>query len=72
MAEEVETGGLMRFRYSGEHAKLSDKDKKDIEEAYRKADERKRREKKKKHIIWTISILILILLIAVSVYFLGK
>ena len=45
MAEEVETGGLMRFRYSGEQAKLSDREKEEIKRAYHQADERKRREK---------------------------
>ena len=67
MAEEVETGGLMRFRYSGEQAKLSDQKKKEIEAAYQQADERKKKEKLRKKIIW-ISMIILVVL-SITLYF---
>ncbi|MBM3232828.1 hypothetical protein FJZ18_01540 [Candidatus Pacearchaeota archaeon] len=69
MAEEVETGGLMRFRYSGEQAKLSEKGKKDIEDAYKQADERKRKERRKRQALWILAILIIISTLA---YFLWK
>lgn len=55
MAEEVNTGGLMRFRHDKDNeAKLSDSERNDIREAYAKADERKRREKITRWIIWIV------------------
>ena len=60
MAEEVETGGLMRFRYSGEQTKLSEDKKKEIERAYQEADERKRREKQQKILFLILGILVLV------------
>ncbi len=71
MVEEVETGGLMRFRYSGEQAKLGDKEKKEIELAYQKSDERKRKERAIKRLIW-ISGITFALLIIVALYFFLK
>ncbi len=68
MAEEVETGGLMRFRYSGEQAKLGDKEKKEINAAYQQADERKRKEKARKRMFWILGIIIIVILI-VGIYF---
>lgn len=68
MAEEVETGGLMRFRYSGEQSKLSEEKKKEIDAAYARADERKRKEKLRRRMLWIVGIIITIALI-VSLYF---
>jgi hypothetical protein len=71
MVENVQTGGLKNFRRSGEEPKLSDEQKKEIEDAYKRADERKAEEKRKRRIYWIIGFLILILIIA-GVYFLVK
>lgn len=71
MAEEVETGGLMRFRYSGEQARLSDRDKKEFEAAYQQADERKRREKARRRALW-IGGIVIALVIITSLYFILK
>jgi hypothetical protein len=61
MAEEVNTGGLMRFRHDKDSQdKLSDEERNDIREAYAKADERKRREKVQRVIIWMIIALIIV------------
>lgn len=55
MGEEVNTGGLVRFKYDKENqAKMSDDEKREIREAYAKADERKRKEKLMRWIIWII------------------
>lgn len=68
MAENVNTGGLMSFRYNKNAPRASQEEKDDIEEAYARADERKKREKMNKIISWIIAILILIIL-GVSAYF---
>jgi len=48
MTEEVQTGGVMNFRYdSSNTGKLSEERKREIEEAYKEADERKKRKKNK-------------------------
>ena len=70
MAEEVETGGLMRFRYTGEQPKIKEEHKKEIEAAYVRADERKRKEKARKRIILILSILILFICIIWVLYLL--
>jgi hypothetical protein len=61
MSEEVNTGGLMRFKYgaSGE-SKLSDAERDEIRDAYARAGERKRREKLTKWIVWMIIALIIV------------
>ena len=60
MAEEVETGGLMRFRYTGEQPKIKEEHKKEIEAAYVRADERKKKEKTRKRILIVLGILVAI------------
>jgi hypothetical protein len=61
MAEEVNTGGLVRFRYDkGSEAKMSDSERSEIRDAYAWADERKRKEKLKRWIIWVIVGLIVV------------
>ncbi len=65
MAEEVLTGGLKRFSYDKHYdPKLNPEEKKEIEEAYKQASERRYREKRNKAIIF---IFIFILLLAVGI-----
>ncbi len=67
MAEDVSTGGLMKFRYEKEReSKLSDVRKKEIREAYARADERKKREKRNRIIFWIIGLVGLILLFVLT------
>jgi len=68
MSEQVQTGGLMQFRYSKQKTSSLDPERKDaIEIGYAEADERKKKEKRNKIIIW---IIILLLVLAVIGYFL--
>lgn len=61
MAEEVNTGGLMRFKHDkGSEAKISESERNEIREAYARADERKRKEKLQRIIIWIIVTLIVV------------
>jgi len=61
MAEEVNTGGLMRFKYGQNNSgKLSERERNEIKDAYTRADERKRREKLQRLIIWIIIGLIVV------------
>jgi len=63
MPERVNTGGVKSFDYSKlEKQNLSDKQRKEIRDAYAKAAERKAREKRNRIIIWIIVILVLIVL----------
>lgn len=63
MAEDVQTGGLMKFRHDGEYQpKLDDTRKQEIREAYAKADERKAREKRNKIIFWIVLAIVIIAL----------
>ncbi len=65
MAEEVLTGGLKRFIYDKHYdPKLSPKEKKEIEEAYKQASERKYRERRNKIIIF---IFILLLVVGITI-----
>jgi len=67
MAEEVNTGGLHRFvRSRGEELKLDDERRKDIREAYARAEEREAREKRNRMIFWIAGIILLALLILVG------
>ena len=62
MGERVETGGLMSFDYGRKkNPKLGDKKEKEINDAYEKYYERKKREKRNKIIIWMVIVLALIL-----------
>jgi len=63
MAEDVQTGGLMRFRYGKDSSsKLDDDRKREIREAYALADERKAREKRNRIIFWVLMLIALIIL----------
>lgn len=71
MSEQVATGGLMTFRYQNDQKLQLDPEKRrEIREAYAKADERKRKEKLKKRIILGIIIFTLLILIGTITYFL--
>ena len=63
MSEEVETGGLMKFRYgkSARVSKLKPKQKKEIRDAYEQHYQRKRGEKRRK-----LMIIILIVIVVVG------
>lgn len=67
MAEEVNTGGVMKFDYSkAEEGKLDEQDKHEIAAAYEAASERKRLEKRNKWLI--IIVVILIVLMGVGLF----
>ncbi len=60
MSERVETGGLMSFDYSeAESSKMSDEQKRDIVEAYKKYYERRKRERRKRFFIIVLIIVII-------------
>lgn len=62
MAENVQTGGVMQFKYEkGHQSRLSEKERKEIAEAYERAAERKRRERRRKIIGWGIAVLLILL-----------
>lgn len=70
MSEQVQTGGLMQFRYSKQRDLELDPERKDaIEIGYAEYDDRKKKERKNKLIFWIIFILLIILIIG---YFLLK
>jgi hypothetical protein len=60
MPERVETGGLMSFDYSNSRARgLEEEQKREIEEGYLKAKERKARERRNRILIIVLIVLIL-------------
>lgn len=62
MAEAVTTGGVMQFRYErGHEPRLSVEEKRAIAEAYEKAKERKRTERRRRNTIWSVVILIVLI-----------
>jgi surface antigen len=66
MVERIETGGLMAFDYSkSDTAEISEEDKNEIAEAYKKAEERKARAKKMKW-VWTLIAVLMIVLLTVG------
>ena len=72
MAEEVSTGGLVRFRYekNANKSNLSEEKKKEIQEAYVAADERKRKEKLLRLVFWIIGTIALVALVLLLRFFL--
>ena len=62
MAEEVSTGGLVRFKYGkdSERSKLGEEQRNEIRGAYAAAERRKAMEKRNKIIIWVIIGLIIL------------
>ncbi|MEK6911087.1 MAG: hypothetical protein AABW82_04910 [Nanoarchaeota archaeon] len=70
MTENVETGGLMKFNYSKlDKQQASDRVKREIREAYEKAEIRKAEETKKMIIWWVVGIVLFILIIGLLIYF---
>lgn len=68
MAEEVNTGGTRIFRYGGSDApRLKEEERREIQEAYAKADERKRKEKTRN---WIIFIVIALVVLGILTYLL--
>lgn len=68
MAENVQTGGVMQFRYSGEKPKLSREERDDIEDAYEAAYERKREEKRRKRLLYILLILLGLIVLAFIIW----
>lgn len=70
MGEDVETGGLIKFRYEkGHQAKLSEYERNEIRDAYAKAEERKARERKNRIIFWILGLIGLIVVSGLIYYF---
>jgi t-SNARE complex subunit (syntaxin) len=65
MTEQVQTGGLMQFRYSGQTAEDNDFERKEaIQIGYGEYDERKRKNKRNKIIFFLILLLIIFVIIS--------
>jgi len=60
MSEEVNTGGLMKFGYKEEQGKLDEERRNDINKGYIEYEERKKREKRNKIIIWAVIALVVL------------
>jgi uncharacterized membrane protein YvbJ len=70
MSENVQTGGVMSFNYKKDDRKeASERVKREIREAYEKAEERKEKEKKRQIIIWTIVLIAVIVLFGILIYY---
>lgn len=70
MAEEVSTGGLVKFRYEkGSQPKLSDERREEIKDAYQIYYERRLREKKKRLMFWIIGLLVFLVLMGIFFFF---
>ena len=64
MTEQVQTGGLMQFRYANqERTEIDPERRNDIEMGYAEANERKRKEKRNKIVFWIIIVLIFLLIL---------
>lgn len=69
MAENVETGGLMKFNYGKlDKQQASERVKREIREAYEKAEERKEKEKRNRLIIWTFIIILIVVFFGLLIY----
>jgi len=64
MAEDVQTGGLIKFRYGkGDSSpRLDEKRKRGIQDAYAQFHERKALEKRNKMIFWVLALIVLVIL----------
>ena len=61
MAERIQTGGLKIFDYrKSEKKNLTEEQKREIQEAYSKYDERKKREKTRRFILILLAIILLV------------
>lgn len=65
--ERVNTGGTIDILHSGEY-KLDEERENAIKEAYKRADERKKRER----IYWIIGVLIMILIFGIGAFLLFR
>lgn len=71
MGEDVETGGLMKFRYEkGQRGRLSESEKNEIRDAYARAEERKAQERRNRIIFWIVGIVIALAAAGAIYYFL--
>jgi len=71
MAERVNTGGTIGFNYERGHGgRMSEGERREIADAYARADERKAREKRNKILFWIIGIVIALGLIGLVIYLL--
>ena len=70
MAESVQTGGIMQFKYPSQTPKLKEAYRKEIDEAYDVYYERKKEEKKRKRLIWML--ILLGIIIGLIVFYLNK
>jgi len=68
MAEEVNTGGLVRFGYKGEAGKLDEERKSDINRGYEEYALRKKTEKRNRLIL--IGVIVLVVLVGLGYWFL--
>ncbi len=68
MTEEINTGGLKRFVRNKEKIKLEPELEKAVDDAYKKADIRKKKEFKNK-MIRTVIILLIIMLLIIGIKF---
>lgn len=63
MAEDVSTGGLMKFRYGkADKPKIDEGLKREIEEAYGKYYERRASEEKRRKLLWRLLGIIIFLI----------
>lgn len=71
MAEHVETGGLMKFKYEkGQGKGLSESERGEIRAAYARAEERKALERRNRIIFWIIGLLGLLIVSGLIYYLL--
>ena len=64
MAEDVSTGGLMKFRYGkNDKPKIDEGLKREIEDAYGKYYDRKAREEKRRKLLWWLAGMIILIAI---------
>lgn len=69
MAENVQTGGLMKFRYGkNEKPKINEELKRDIQDAYGRYYERKAHEEKRRKLLWRLTGLAILILIGFAIW----
>lgn len=73
MAESVQTGGMMSFRYPRQRqVNINPELKKGIDEAYEDYYERKKEEKRRKRILWLILLILGIIIVSGIIYFVNR
>lgn len=63
MAEEVQTGGVMQFKYEKKSKELDSERRNAIAEGYKQAEERKKRDKARKRAIWITTIILFVIVL---------